>query len=663
MTDTPIAKTSFYRADIDGLRMLAVVPVVFNHAGLPGFSGGFIGVDIFFVISGYLITHILITEIEEKRFSVLRFYERRARRILPALFVVIAACLVAGWFIFSPHRFDNLGKSVIATLAFVSNVWFWLEAGDYFSPAVELELLLHTWSLAVEEQFYVFFPLLLWAMVSLGRAFRIRIVWVIVILSFCLSVWLTQAAPIANFYLVPTRAWELGAGCLIALGAFPMTKNQAIREAAGWIGLALIVISIVTITGDTPFPGLAALPAVVGTTLFIYAGTEQKTSAGLLMSFRPFVWVGLISYSLYLWHWPILVIARDITASVSLTIPVAFLCILLSVCMAWLSWYFVEKPFRRTSGKRTFSGRQIFILSASGAAALGICGATIAVRDGWVGQFSDTQMAIYQSAVERDPLELRCAKRALEDTCQIGRQDIEPSVAIWGDSHAGALLPAFDEWLHSQQKSGLGFTKGACPALLGAVRTDQPPGHNCDLRNASVLKRVISTTSLDTVILFSRWALAAEGTRAENEYGALALLAERNDTSAPDISKNAQLVETGLEHLISHLRKKQLNVIIILGTPEIGYHVPDVVLSRSEQNTHDIFRPQLEDVEERQARADGIIREVAKRHGAHVLSPRAVMCAERCSIEVGGYPLYRDNNHLSAFGSRWLVSQLMAGVD
>ena len=241
---------TLYRRDIDGLRALAVVPVVLGHAGLSGFSGGFVGVDVFFVISGYLITGILARELASEQFSILRFYERRARRILPALFAMLAVCLIGGYFILTPEMLKGLGKSTGATLLFASNMWFWRTAGDYFGNASELEPLLHTWSLAVEEQFYIAFPLILWAVASRGRGAMIALVAVLSALSFALSVWATPRLPGPNFYFALTRAWELGLGALLALMAgtraqeAPVTGRSMVRDAAGLIGLALIVAAV-----------------------------------------------------------------------------------------------------------------------------------------------------------------------------------------------------------------------------------------------------------------------------------------------------------------------------------------------------------------------------------------------------------------------------------
>ncbi|MFC3097691.1 acyltransferase family protein [Alteraurantiacibacter palmitatis] len=221
-----------YRSDIDGLRCLAILPVVFNHAGFSAVPGGFIGVDIFFVISGFLITGILARELDENSFSIVRFYERRARRILPALFAVILACLIAGWIIMLPSEYVRLAKSAIATLLFVSNFWFWHAAGDYFGANVVFEPLLHTWSLAVEEQFYIIFPLLLWGLSRLPRRIWIAAIAIICLVSFALSVWLTSAYPTFSFYLLPSRAWELGLGALLALGLIPPPPRNSPSVAA-----------------------------------------------------------------------------------------------------------------------------------------------------------------------------------------------------------------------------------------------------------------------------------------------------------------------------------------------------------------------------------------------------------------------------------------------
>lgn len=651
-------KQEFYRKDIDGLRMIAVLPVVLEHAHIPGFSGGFIGVDIFFVISGFLITGILVRELEEKRFSILNFYERRARRILPALFVMMAVTLIAGWLLHSPQRFEALGKSVVATLAFASNIWFWLGAGDYFGPNVEFEPLLHTWSLAVEEQFYVFFPLFLWAVSSLARRKWILCLWVIALMSFCLSIWMTDTAPTANFYLVPTRAWELGAGALLAMGAFPQPRKRLWLEIAGGLGLIMIGASIVFLTAATPFPGLAALPAVLGTTLFIYAGMTRPVAAGRLLSWQPFVWIGLISYSLYLWHWPVLVVARDLSGTVNLPLPLAGFCIGISVVLAWLSWRYVERPFRKSSGPGTFSGRQIFQLSGAGMAILGLCGALIVLRGGIVGQYPQDRLADYQIATQRSQIERQCMKRTVETPCQIGATGTEPSVIFWGDSHAGAALPGLEDWLKTTDQSALVYTKFACAPIWGVYRADQAPGHKCDHHNAAVLKQIESApASVTTVILFGRWALMTEGTRAKHEAGGPALLAQRGE-SGSDIGENAQLVAAGLAYVASDITDSGKELVILEATPEIGNNVPGMLLRHGEHVPQHLI-PSMTEVTTRHARADRILDQLSIDYGVQILSPRDILCSEACLVQIDGKSLYRDDDHLSTFGAKWLIPQVL----
>jgi peptidoglycan/LPS O-acetylase OafA/YrhL len=644
-----------YRKDIDGLRMIAVLAVVFNHAGLR-LPGGFIGVDMFFVISGFLITGILVQDIEDGRFSILTFYERRSRRILPALFVVLAACLLAGWFLLSPQRYEDLGKSVLATLSFVSNLWFWRSAGDYFGPGVEYDPLLHTWSLAVEEQFYLVFPIVLLALASRSRSQWRTVISVLCIASLGLSIWMTGIAPEANFYLTPTRVWELGLGALLALGAFPRSAAR-LHMAAGWLGLALIGASLVLISGQTPFPGLAAVPPVLGAALILYAGAGHRGGVTALLSWQPFVWIGLISYSLYLWHWPVLVAARTLSGTVHLTLPVALMSVLISLGLATLSWRFVEQPFRKGRTAQILTRRRIFAFSTAGAVFLGSLAGFIVNRDGFIGQFSAERWALYQEATHRDPLDRSCMSPKDGLGCALGMPDVAPSIVIWGDSHAGAAVPGFDLWLRTQGLAGVAYTRSACPPLAGVYLADQSMEHGCDHHNDAVLADILAGPADRTVILFGRWALAAEGVRAAHEAGSPALLAERG-TLMGGIADNPRVMEAGLQRLVAALRDKGLAVILIRGLPEIGRNVPDMVL-RYGAEVPETLIPSYIEMAARQARANAILERVAADHNAGLLSPAERLCAERCRVELDGTPLYRDDDHLSAYGARWLIPDLM----
>jgi peptidoglycan/LPS O-acetylase OafA/YrhL len=333
-----------YRADIDGLRAIAVLAVLLFHTDVPGFTGGFVGVDVFFVISGYLITSIILKEIKAEQFSIARFYERRIRRIFPALFPVISFVLVVGAYLFDANAFKDLGQSIAATTLFSSNILFWRESGYFAAPSLQKPLL-HTWSLAVEEQFYIFFPLSLMAIHRYlkGKYF----VWLVIafILSLVASIYGVVYHPAATFYLVPTRAWELMVGSILALGVLPDLSKNWQRNALTISGLALILYSIVAYTEATPFPGIAALAPVMGSGLIIYSGKGGSHQAQKLFTARPLVFIGLISYSLYLWHWPLVAFTKYLLFRPFNGVDSAAI-ILASVLIASFSWKFIEQPFR-----------------------------------------------------------------------------------------------------------------------------------------------------------------------------------------------------------------------------------------------------------------------------------------------------------------------------
>ncbi len=347
---------STYRPDIDGLRAIAVVVVVLFHAHLGPFAGGFVGVDVFFVISGYLIVGIILDDIEAGRFSIAAFYERRLRRLFPALFAVLIACTVCGYLLFLPDEYRKFGQSIVATSAFVSNFLFWYQAG-YFDTPAELKPLLHTWSLAVEEQFYLIFPAFLFVVSKYAKDATTRLVSIIAVISFALSAWSLSNHPDAAFYLPHTRMWELMIGALLVCAPIPLLTTQLVRTSAAVLGVVLIGISSTLFSSKTPFPGPAALLPCLGAALIIHAGRSGTTFVGTLLATRPFVYVGLVSYSLYLWHWPILVFARAVSVR-PLSPAEAAALVVLSFIAADLSWRFVESPFRGKRGR--FSRTQIF---------------------------------------------------------------------------------------------------------------------------------------------------------------------------------------------------------------------------------------------------------------------------------------------------------------
>lgn len=353
-----------YRREIDGLRALAVLPVIFFHAGFETFSGGFIGVDVFFVISGYLITTIILAELEQGKFSIVNFYERRARRILPALFLVMLVCIPFAWVLLPAAELTSFSKSLIAVPLFVSNFFFWRGGWGYFETAAELKPLLHTWSLAVEEQYYVLFPIFMILFWKFGKRSILLTLSLVFCASLAVAQWAAYARPEAAFYLLPTRGWELLIGAFAAMHLSKTNRKEfskAASEVGGWLGFVLILFAVFAYSKATPFPGLYALVPTLGTVLIILFATQQ-TSVGKFVGNKVFVSIGLISYSAYLWHQPVLAYAKYLLININFL--VTSLLIGLVILLSILSWKYIEAPFRT---KSKFGRKYIFTASFLGA--------------------------------------------------------------------------------------------------------------------------------------------------------------------------------------------------------------------------------------------------------------------------------------------------------
>lgn len=416
-----------YRAEIDGLRAIAVVPVVLFHAGLPQMSGGFVGVDVFFVVSGFLITSVIVSELKAGQFSFLNFYERRARRILPALFLVLTISSIAAVFILLPYELATFGRGLVAAVFSVSNVLFWRET-DYFAAATELNPLVHTWSLAVEEQYYVLCPLVLWAGWRWCPRGLVPSLVLSALASFCLAEFLSTRMPSASFYLLPTRAWELLAG---SLTAFYLMRRTALT---GWIaevfamaGLGAIVASVFVYDAAFRFPSLWALFPVLGTVAIIIAANPSNL-VGKVLCAAPLVGIGLISYSAYLWHQPLFAFARLLDAEHAPAILQMLALSVLAFFLAWMSWKFVERPFR---SKSAFGRRTIFSMSGIGGVALVSMGVFAVISSGLPQRYPPAQ----RDWVMEGPIEygdyVRGAYRGIQNApLAVAR----PNVVLVGDS-------------------------------------------------------------------------------------------------------------------------------------------------------------------------------------------------------------------------------------
>ena len=378
-----------YRPEIDGLRALAVIPVVLFHAGIAGFSGGFVGVDIFFVISGYLITSIILSEQQKNSFTLAGFYERRARRILPALMLVVLLSAIAAWYLLLPTELVEFGESLVAVGLFASNILFWTQS-DYFAATSEFIPLLHTWSLAVEEQFYLIFPVFMIFTLAWTKSKRIAALVVTTVLSLIFCEWAWRNAPEANFFLAPSRVWELMAGVFCAFYLQqPREPQKLVSQLGSLAGLLMLVYSIVFFDKSIPFPSLYALIPVVGTVLIILF-TDKNTLVGKLLSIPFIVGVGLISYSAYLWHQPLFVFAR-LNSMDELSVTSLLGLSLLAFIMAYISWRWVEKPFRN---RNWLSQRQILWMALGCSLILISLGLLFVAGDGFDERFVTLENSI-----------------------------------------------------------------------------------------------------------------------------------------------------------------------------------------------------------------------------------------------------------------------------
>jgi peptidoglycan/LPS O-acetylase OafA/YrhL len=476
-----------YRREIDGLRALAVLPVILFHAGFQRFSGGFVGVDVFFVISGYLITSIIIFEQKTHTFSLIKFYERRARRILPPLFVVMAACLPFACLWLTPVQLKGFSQSLVAVSTFASNVLFWRTSG-YFEAAAELKPLLHTWSLAVEEQYYLFFPILLMVTWRLGTRWILRLLALIAIVSLAAAQWGSVKLPDAAFYLLPTRGWEILMGAFIAFYSSnekPAFK-RLLNQVGGVIGFSLVLFAILKFDSHTPFPSLFTLIPTVGAGLIILFA-NQKTLIGRLLCSRPLVRVGLISYSAYLWHQPLFAFARSRSSEEPGTLLMSALAVS-TLVLAYFSWKYVERPFRN---KQFINQRQIFTCGLLGSGFFVVIGLTGHFNWGYMRLLSADEratLALQNYDYSNDYRERTCFLLPeqkygdFSSECRRVRNGAD-ILMLWGDSYAASLSSG----LRATHENVVQYTASYCPPILDTVLAVRP---NCHEINNFVLSEI-----------------------------------------------------------------------------------------------------------------------------------------------------------------------------
>lgn len=651
MQESPRPRSITYRADIDGLRAIAVMVVVLYHAGVPGFSGGYVGVDVFFVISGFLITSIIASELDAQQFSIAVFYKRRILRIFPALFSMTLATGIVAAFIFLPTDFKSFGSSVVATALFASNILFWRQNG-YFDAPAELKPLLHTWSLSIEEQFYVVFPITLVLLWHLRADLRLRLIAVAAFLSFVTGVWASARYPEAGFYLLPMRAWELLIGALVALRCRQMVHAPA--PARTWVcaaGLFLIGIAATQLSEATTFPGVAALLPVMGAALIVWGSPDRRSLVGRLLASRPFVILGQISYSLYLWHWPVIALlsyalARDIEG---IEIPLA---IAVSMVFAHVSWRFIELPFRNA---RTTSRARIFGTAVAGTAGLILIGAGLIVTGG-IPQRLPPQLLLAAGGIsESDPRRVcrQSPVNAPTEPCLVGAAATPLTFAVIGDSHAEAILPAFDLAAQRAGKSGLVFIRHSCRPILGVTRIESGVADQmCSEFVEQTIAEIHSHRSITHVVFVARWSRQVTG----RGYGQSDVFYIDAQSPGPSMEENRLSFARGLMRVFDSLPSHR--VTLIGSVPEHEFSPPRA-LSMAALFGRNPPETSLADFRSRNASVREVLNRLAQWYTFEVVSPAQQLCdAESCITEIGGRSLYRDDDHLNAFGAKYIASLL-----
>jgi peptidoglycan/LPS O-acetylase OafA/YrhL len=619
-----------FRSDIEGLRAIAVVPVVLYHASHRLVPGGYIGVDLFFVISGFLISKIILDEVVDGSFSYSSFYRRRIRRIFPALFFMLGVTSLAALVVLSPAALTEFGMTLGATALFVSNIAFNRLSG-YFGGAAELKPLLHTWSLAVEEQFYIFFPVLVLTTKRWFRGQYLIVIFTCCVISFLLSVWLLRRDPQAAFYLGPTRAFELLIGAIVALNALPQILSPIVRDIVAALGMAMIAVSAFTFDQATAFPGLRALLPCLGGAAVIYAGQSGQSTVGKFLSLPALRFIGAISYSLYLWHWPVLVLARHYFLA-DLTPIQSACCVLFALGLSIVSWHLVEQPFRARANR----DKPIFVMAGAAMAGALALAAAPSLTNGFPDRFSTEALRLFRYGDDFNHRRPQCHgladnNIAYADNCVFGPLGNRTVVAVWGDSHGVELAVALEEVI------GTGFstmevTSSACPPALDFNTKESP---KCAAHNKDTLVGLSQDERIDVVILVAK-------------YGHYV---------APGLWPAFQ---RGFEEAISALVSSGKRVIVVYPVPVYARPVPEtlgMMVARGQRP--ESYQLSVSKYREANAVAIAELNSLTAKYRLQSIATEDVFCSRsECTPYEGGDVLYWDDNHLSVSGAKKLAAAI-----
>ena len=652
-TTTPAVR---YRKDIDGLRALAVLPVVLYHAGIPFFTGGFIGVDIFFVISGFLITSTLLKDLSENNFSLAAFYERRGRRILPALTAVVIFCLIAGSRLLMSGSLRSFSRSALWLSFFSSNIFFKNEFG-YFDAAADTKPLLHTWSLSVEEQFYVFFPILLFCGWKYAKKHVVKALVGLALISFIASCLGVKHDPTAAFYDIHYRAWELAIGSILAFAFHPPVGfhlpelSQKRREALAALGLICILAPVFLYTNHTPFPGFSALPPCLGAFLLIWTNTGGCTVVGKLLSTRPAVGIGLMSYSLYLWHWPLLVFAK-IYKGDDLSKWAGAGILAVSVAVSWASLRYIERPFRE---KRLLpTRRHALVCSCLAMVFMGATGFSLSRNRNPIRGTSPIDQLL------EDPKPVSASSTnskywpVVDDVFIYSVGDMSKTgVLVIGDSFANHWINGLELFAEKNHVTVHIQATASCLPLINTYipGSDEQFKVHGRIRNAS-FGRILDHIHVKHVILAGSWGSYLDEFLRDGPPVYL----NAGDQSSSTMPQQRDLVRKQLEETIQFFNSRGCKTWVLLGPPEFAYNVP-MKLARLVRKRKSITESYMSrEVGLRRGEvARKLLSDVVSKHktsDAGLLDPFEFFCSNgECITVEGNHSLYCDSAHLSYYGS------------
>ena len=656
-----------YRRDIDGLRAVAVLAIVVHHAFPALLPGGFVGVDLFFVISGFLITRIIAGQRDAGTFSWGGFYLRRARRIVPAYVVVVLATVGLAAWIEMPRLLAQTGAAAAASGLFLANVLA-AQSPGYFAPGVQQNPLLHLWSLGVEEQFYLVWPALI-ALLSLGwlRRARVGLALALLVASLLLAQGLVAGgSTVAAFFYLPTRVWEFLAGGVLALGLVRPPADRRVANLAVVCGLLAIAWSLVALTEASPFPGLSAVPACLGAVLLVWSGQDATPGAAVILRVGPVVALARASYSLYLWHWPLLVLAADV-AQQPLTILQRLGVVILSLVLAALTWRLVEQPFRRGGVDRPW--RRLGVILPLLLAPIG-AGTVLFFGHGLPQRLSPDARALADlEETDVNPARATCfegADKASPASCRFGATpgvvigSEGDEVLVWGDSHADAVVPGVVAWSRARGWSVREAARGGCPPLADVrVRVYGRLNRGCEAAANRALDTIASDRRLKLVVLAARWPLYRD---APPFYDVNSPRVTVDTAARPGVRPALSAALTATLDAIAR-RRPDLRVLVIGPVPELTLAPPECLAQQRQLGGRPEVCARVEAGSPlaRALPAEAAIRAaVEDRPGVAAVFPTETLCLDGgCAGMIDGRPIYFDDDHLGAWGARRLVPAWM----